>query len=50
MMDDIEMPRDTDGLTKWFEDKYSDIGAPISKGKYQKCGKKSAKGSKRKLS
>ena len=45
---DIEMPRDTNGLTKWFEENWVDIGAPKKKGKYQKCGRKSAKGSKRK--
>ena len=42
------MPRDTNGLTKWFEENWVDIGAPKKKGKYQKCGRKSAKGSKRK--
>ena len=42
------MPRDTDGLTKWFDENWVDIGAPKKKGKYQKCGRKSAKGSKRK--
>ena len=42
------MPRDTEGLTKWFDENWVDIGAPKKKGKYQKCGRKSAKGSKRK--
>jgi hypothetical protein len=37
------------GLTKWFKEKWVDIGAPKKKGKYQSCGRKSAKGgSKRK--
>jgi hypothetical protein len=37
------------GLTKWFKEKWVDIGAPKKKGKYQACGRKSAKGgSKRK--
>ncbi len=37
------------GLTKWFKEKWVDIGAPKKKGKYQPCGRKSAKGgSKRK--
>ena len=39
------MPRDTEGLTKWFEEEWVDIGAPKKKGKYQSCGRKSAKGS-----
>tara|TARA_R100001463_G_scaffold111869_1_gene166844 strand:+ start:203 stop:469 length:267 start_codon:yes stop_codon:yes gene_type:complete len=42
------MPRDTDGLAKWFKEEWVDIGAPKKKGKYQSCGRKSAKGSKRK--
>jgi|TARA_R100000081_G_C4802517_1_gene165158 hypothetical protein len=37
------------GLTKWFKEQWVDIGAPKKKGKYQACGRKSAKGgSKRK--
>ena len=38
------MPRDTEGLTKWFDENWVDIGAPKKKGKYQACGRKSAKG------
>ncbi len=36
------------GLKKWLDDKWVEIGAPKKNGKYQKCGRKSAKGSKRK--
>ena len=40
------------GLTAWFgkgkKGDWVDIGAPKKKGKYQACGRKSAKGSKRK--
>ena len=40
------------GLTVWFgqgkKGDWVDIGAPKKKGKYQACGRKSAKGSKRK--
>ena len=36
------------GLDKWFKQKWVDIGAPKKDGKYQPCGRKSAKGSKRK--
>ena len=43
-----EVAKDTDGLTKWFKENWVDIGAPKKKGKYQSCGRKSAKGSKRK--
>ena len=43
-----KMPRGTEGLTKWFEEEWVDIGAPKKKGKYQSCGRKSAKGFKRK--
>ena len=35
------------GLKKWFNEKWVDIGAPKKKGKYQECGRKSTKGSKR---
>ena len=36
------------GLGKWFKDEdWVDIGAPKKKGKFQKCGRKSAKKSKR---
>ena len=36
------------GLRKWVDEKWVDIGAPKKKGKYQACGRKSTKGSKRK--
>jgi len=36
------------GLRKWFREDWVDIGSKKKKGKYQKCGRKSAKGSKRK--
>ena len=32
-------------LRKWVGEKWVDIGAPKKKGKFQKCGRKSAKGS-----
>ena len=35
-------------LKKWVDQKWVDIGAPKKDGKYQTCGRKSAKGSKRK--
>tara|TARA_R100001224_G_scaffold25968_1_gene13861 strand:- start:293 stop:565 length:273 start_codon:yes stop_codon:yes gene_type:complete len=35
-------------LRKWVGEKWVDIGAPKKKGKFQPCGRKSAKGSKRK--
>jgi len=35
------------GLKKWFAEEWVDIGAPKKKGKYQKCGRKSASKSKR---
>ena len=43
------MTKPKGGLTKWFKkEKWVDIGAPKKKGKYQPCGRKSAKKSKRK--
>ena len=36
------------GLRKWVDEEWVDIGAPKKKGKFQPCGRKSAKGSKRK--
>ena len=35
-------------LRKWVKEKWVDIGAPKKDGKYQPCGRKSSKGSKRK--
>ena len=42
------MSRASGGLTKWFKEDWVDIGSKKKNGKYQKCGRKSAKGSKRK--
>ncbi len=36
------------GLRKWVDEKWVDIGAPKKDCKYQTCGRKSTKGSKRK--
>ena len=36
------------GLRKWVSEQWVDIGAPKKDGKFQPCGRKSAKGSKRK--
>ena len=36
------------GLREWVGQKWVDIGAPKKDGKFQPCGRKSAKGSKRK--
>lgn len=36
------------GLKKWFSENWVDIGAPKKDGKFQKCGRKKADGSKRK--
>ena len=36
------------GLTKWFKEKWVDIGAKKKGGKFQECGRKSASGSTRK--
>ena len=35
-------------LRKWLGEKWVDIGAPKKNGKFQPCGRKKAKGSKRK--
>ena len=35
-------------LREWVKEKWVDIGAPKKDGKYQPCGRKSSKGSKRK--
>ena len=35
-------------LRKWVGEKWVDIGAPKKNGKFQPCGRKKAKGSKRK--
>jgi len=36
------------GLRRWFAEEWVDIGSKKKKGKYQPCGRKSAKRSKRK--
>ena len=36
------------GLTKWFDETWVDISAPKKNGKWQPCGRKKAKGGKRK--
>jgi hypothetical protein len=36
------------GLRKWVDEKWVDIGAPKKNGKYQPCGRKSTKDTKRK--
>ena len=36
------------GLKKWFQEDWVDIGAPKKGGGFKKCGRKSAKSSKRK--
>ena len=36
------------GLAKWFKQDWVDIGSKKKNGKYEECGRKSAKGSKRK--
>jgi len=38
------------GLKKWFQEKWVDIGARKKDGSYQECGRKSASSSKRKYS
>ena len=42
------MSRASGGLTKWFSEDWVDIGSKKKGGGYAKCGRKSAKGSKRK--
>ena len=42
------MSRASGGLTKWFAQDWVDIGSRKKDGSYAKCGRKSAKSSKRK--
>jgi hypothetical protein len=42
------MTKRSGGLKKWFKDEWVDIGSPKKGGGFKKCGRKSAKGSKRK--
>ncbi len=42
------MSRASGGLTKWFSEDWVDIGSKKKGGGYAKCGRKSAKSSKRK--
>ena len=44
----VEARKTGGGLRKWVDEKWVDIGAPKKDGKFQPCGRKSAKGSKRK--
>jgi len=37
------MAKPKGGLTKWFKEKWVDIGRPKKKGKYQPCGRGKAK-------
>ena len=41
------MAKPKGGLSKWFKEKWVDIGRPKKKGRYQPCGRKSAKTSRR---
>jgi len=41
------MAKPKGGLNKWFKEKWVDIGRPKKKGRYQPCGRKSAKTSRR---
>lgn len=41
------MAKTKGGLTKWFKEDWVDIGSPKKGGGYKKCGRKSAKNSKR---
>jgi hypothetical protein len=42
------MTKRSGGLKKWFKEEWVDIGSPKKGGGFKKCGRKSAKGSKRK--
>lgn len=42
------MAKNTDGLIKWFEENWVDIGSKKKNGGYEECGRKSTKKSKRK--
>ena len=44
----VEARKTGGGLRKWVSEQWVDIGAPKKDGKFQPCGRKSAKGSKRK--
>ena len=44
----VEARKTGGGLRKWVDENWVDIGAPKKDGKFQPCGRKSAKGSKRK--
>ena len=43
----MTMAKPKGGLTKWFKQKWVDIGRPKKKGRYQPCGRSSAKTSRR---
>ncbi len=42
------MTKRSGGLKKWVKEEWVDIGSPKKGGGFKKCGRKSAKGSKRK--
>ena len=42
------MTKRSGGLKKWFKEEWVDIGSPKKGGGFKRCGRKSAKGSKRK--
>ena len=42
------MAKPTGGLTKWFKEKWVDIGSKKPGGGFKQCGRRSATGSKRK--
>ena len=44
----VEARKTGGGLRKWVSEQWVDIGAPKKDGKFQPCGRKSAKSSKRK--
>ena len=43
----MTMAKPKGGLSKWFKEKWVDIGRPKKKGRYQPCGRSPAKTSRR---
>lgn len=43
----MTMAKPKGGLSKWFKEKWVDIGRPKKKGRFQPCGRKSAKTTRR---
>lgn len=39
-----KMAKPKGGLTRWFKERWVDISRPKKKGRYQPCGRKSARG------